>query len=187
LLDGGHSLLGVFDDDEDKWGSTVRGALVMGPLEMAARYTGHPAVIALGDNRRRQTVATTLDFEWVTVVHPRAWVDPSAQVGPGTVIFAGAVVQACARLGAHVIINTSASVDHDCIVGDFAHIAPGCHLGGQVTIGDGCLMGIGSAAIPGSETGAWSVVGSGSVVTRNIPAGQVAVGVPARVVRPNVG
>lgn len=79
------------------------------------------------------------------------------------------------------ILNTSCSVDHDCIIGDFAHISPGAHLTGKVNIGGGAHIGAGVAVIPGCSVGSWAVVGVGAVVVEDIPPKVVAVGVPAKV------
>ncbi len=171
----------VFDDGPGRVGTRVLGVEVVGPTE-AARGRPGPAVLAIGSNRVRQRLAG-LERDWLTVVHPTAWVAPSARLGRGTVVFAGAVVQPEAEIGEHVIINTGASVDHDARVGDHAHVAPGARLGGEVQVGEGTLMGIGSVAIPTVRIGAWSIVGAGAAVVVDLPDAVVAVGVPARVRR----
>ena len=69
------------------------------------------------------------------------------------------------------------------VIGDHAHIAPGVHLGGDVTIGEGTLIGIGAVVMPQRRVGAWCTVGAGAVVTRDLPDQVVAIGAPARVIR----
>ena len=93
---------------------------------------------------------------------------------------AGAVVQAGAAIGNHVIINTCASVDHDCVVSDYCHVAPGVHLGGAVKLEEGGPLGIGSCVIGLRTIGAWSTVGAGAAVVKDLAPGTVAIGVPAR-------
>jgi len=83
-------------------------------------------------------------------------------------------------LGRHVIVNTGATIDHDCIVGDFAHIGPGVHLAGMVKVGAGAFLGIGSVVLPGLAIGEWSMVGAGAVVIRDVPDRVTAYGVPAK-------
>ena len=125
-------------------------------------YSGAGHIIAVGDNAKRRQVALEregMHFAMVygTAIHPSAIVSMSAVIGPGTVIMAGAVVQAGARIGKHCIINTCASVDHDCIVGDYAHIAPGAHLCGHVEVGEGALVGAGVCVAPMGKIPAWSL------------------------------
>ena len=172
----GFSIAAVFDDDDAKWGLDAQGTRV-GRIE---RKRGGNGVIGIGDNARRREMARTLSFEWRTVVHPSAFVHPSARLGRGTVVFAGAVVQPDAVIGDHVIVNTGATVDHDCVVGDYAHLAPGAHLAGSVQVGEGAFLGIGSVVIPGVRIGDWSTLGAGAVAIRDVEDGVVAVGVPAR-------
>lgn len=83
-------------------------------------------------------------------------------------------------LGGHGIVNTGATVDHDCVVGDYAHLAPGVHLAGSVRVGEGAFLGIGSVVSPGVRIGRWTTLGAGAVAIRDLADGAVAVGVPAR-------
>lgn len=95
----------------------------------------------------------------------------------------GAIVQACAHIGKHCIINTGASVDHECIIEDFVHISPHSTLCGNVHVGEGAWIGAGTTIIPGVKIGKWSVVGAGSVVTKDIPDGVLAVGNRCKVIK----
>ena len=92
--------------------------------------------IAVGDNvSRKRELHAHPHMQWVTLIHPSAVVSPSTKIGDGTIIMAGVVVQAGAIIGRHVILNTCCSVDHECVIEDFAHIAPGAHLCGDVIVG----------------------------------------------------
>jgi sugar O-acyltransferase (sialic acid O-acetyltransferase NeuD family) len=176
----GRPVEAVLDDDSAKWGTSLLGVPVRGPV--ASMPAGACAVIAIGDNDRRRRLSGAA-VEYATVVHPRAFVDPSASLGAGVVVFAGAIIQPDARVGAHSIINTAATVDHDCEIGPFVHVAPGVHLAGNVRVDEGAFLGIGSVVTPGRRIGAWSVVGAGGVVVKDIPERAIAMGVPARVIR----
>lgn len=117
------------------------------------------------------------------LVHPRADVSRTASLGAGTQIFALAVVAAAASVGEGCIVNHRAAIDHECSVGRGVHLAPGATLCGCVTIGDGATIGAGAIVLPRVTIGEGTIVGAGAVVTRDLPAGIVAFGNPARIVR----
>jgi sugar O-acyltransferase (sialic acid O-acetyltransferase NeuD family) len=106
-------------------------------------------------------------------------------VKEGSVIFHGAIVQANSKIGRHVIVNTGAQIDHDCLVEDYAHIAPGAILCGTIQVGEGALIGAGATVVPGIRIGRWATVGAGAVVTQHVPDHAVVVGVPAKIVKVN--
>ncbi len=122
-------------------------------------------------------------FDLPTVVHPAALVF-AREIGPATVIFAGAIVNPGAVLGRNVIINTGAIVDHDVTVADHVHVSPGAHIAGGVAIGAQSHIGIGSTVIQGIRIGARALVAAGAVVTRDVPDGGRVAGVPARPIQP---
>lgn len=118
-----------------------------------------------------------------SVVHPAAYVAKSAVCGPGCQILARAVVHTLARLAEHVLVNTAAVVEHDCIVGAHVHVATGAILCGDVQVGAGAHIGAGAVVRQGILIGARAVVGAGAVVVRDVPEGAVVAGVPARLLK----
>ncbi len=184
LQESGYTVEGVFDDDPRKKGTEVLGVRVEGPLSQLLDKKGTKCIIAIGDNGIRKDLASRFDkTEWVTVVHPNAYVHSSVELGPGTVVFAGAVIQPDTRVGAHVIVSTGATVDHDCAIDDFAHVAPGGNLAGEVHVGKGAFLGVGAKAVPGVRIGEWSTIGAGSVVVNDVSDNVTAVGIPAKPTR----
>jgi sugar O-acyltransferase (sialic acid O-acetyltransferase NeuD family) len=183
LLAAGWRVDAIYDGDPTKHGQQFLGIRVLGSTADVDPYIAANAVIAIGDGERRRAIASQFNFNWVTVIHPTAWVDPSAKIGDGTVVCAGAVVQPGSRIGCHAIINTLAGVDHDCRIGDFAHVGPGAHLAGGVHVGAGTVIGTGASAIPKVHIGGQTVVGAGATVVHDLPDGVVAVGCPAKVLR----
>lgn len=153
--------------------------------EAAVFLSDYPEIfVALGDNHLRTTKIADLvkvGFRIPVIVHPAAWVSPSAKLGDGTVVVAGAVVNAGANLGFGCIVNTGATVDHDCRLADGVHISPGAHVGGDSTIGAYTWIGIGAAIRHGIQIGARVIVGAGAAVVSDLPSDVVANGVPARI------
>ena len=157
------------------------GVSIVGSISSWIEGAGLPAVIAIGRNDARASVAQrSVGKTFIRVLHPTAHIAKEANIGIGSVVFAGAIVQPDATIGKHVIINTGASVDHDCDIGDFAHIAPGACLAGGVTVGEGTLIGIGAIVIPGIRIGKWVTVGAGAAVIRDVADGLTVAGVPAK-------
>jgi len=184
LLACGHKIKGIYDDDLTKQNKTLLGIPVIGTIKDALSEKNKAGILAIGDNKTRKELSQVLkNWKWVTVIHPRAYVDASVTIGEGTVVFAGSIIQPDANIGLHVIINTGAIVEHDCTIGDFCHIAPGSKLGGGVQVGEGALIGIGANILPGVNIGAWSIVGAGSVVIEDVPDNAVVAGVPAKIIR----
>lgn len=114
------------------------------------------------------------------LIHPTAFVCNTATIGEGTQVLAQAVVAADSRLGDVCIVNHKASVDHECILGNGVHLAPGATVCGCVTIGDNVMIGAGSVVLPGLKIGPDAIIGAGAVVTKNIPSRSIVVGNPGR-------
>jgi len=178
----GVELHAVFDDDLQKAGMQIAGVPVIHGTDalknLPFRVRG---LIAVGGNLlRRHLLQQFTNIDWQTVIHPQAYVHESVRLGAGSIVCAGAVIQPDTVIGNHCIINTGATIDHDCLIEDYVHVAPGVHLAGDVVLREGVLMGIGSAAIPGVEVGAWTTVGAGGVVVEDLPPNVLALGVPAK-------
>lgn len=140
-------------------------------------------VIAIGNNATRLRLQSEIRESGgsiATIVHPHASVSPSASLNEGTVVLAGAVVNARAKIGRAGIINVGASVDHDCVLADGVHVSPGAHLAGGVTVGSTSWIGIGAVVRDGIRIGSDAVVGAGAAVVTHMPDSVTVVGVPAK-------
>ena len=107
------------------------------------------------------------------IIDPSAVVSKAAELGAGTFVGKLAVVNAGAKIGKMAIINTKALVEHDCIVGDFTHIAVGAVLCGEVSVGEASLVGANATIIQLRRLGDRVIVGAGSVVTKDIESGKL--------------
>jgi sugar O-acyltransferase (sialic acid O-acetyltransferase NeuD family) len=177
---------GFLDDDSKLHGKSVFGYPVLGGAQLIDNYHDDAIIIAVGNNQIRKNIIKrwqTSNLQFFRAIHPGAVISPSAQIGQGVMVCAGVVVNPEVRIGNHVILNTSCSVDHHNIIDDFAHIAPGVHLGGEVKVCEGVLVGLGSSVMPQVTIGEWAKIGIGSVVRKDVPPYTVVAGNPARVIR----
>lgn len=144
--------------------------------------------VAIGNNEIRARVSAQLQkmhCSMATLIHPSAVLSRHIELGLGTLLCANVTVNIDSKIGQGCIINTAASVDHDCVLEDFVHIAPGSHLAGTVTIGEQSFVGLGSAIIQGCTVGAFSTVGAGSTVLSNVETRTVVAGSPAKKINNN--
>ncbi len=176
----GKNIAGIYDDDTTKVGQNLLGSEILGLTPDAGWWEDEPrqAFIAIGNNALREGLSA-LPAHWVVARHAHAIVHSSVTVNEGSLVCAGTVIQPDATIGRHVIVNTSCSIDHDCVVEDFAHIGPGVTLAGGVTVGRRTFVGAGATIVPGVTLGADVIVGAGSVVLHDVAAGQTVMGVPA--------
>ena len=178
--------IGYLDDNIALYRHAFLGLSVLGDIEALNRIPHDATIIAIGDNQIRKRLADALSAAGETFAiacHPAAVIAPDVLIAPGAMICAGVVVNTGSAVGAHVILNTGCTIDHHNRIGDYVHIAPGVHSGGDVHIGEGVLVGIGATVMPQRHIGAWSIVGAGALVAKDLPDQVVAVGSPARVIR----
>lgn len=188
---GKYRIAGLIDSRR-KQGEEFMGYKILGHDEdlkaICHQYDIANLLVAIGDNWIRHQVhekiiSTCSDIHFVTAIHPSAVIGKDVVIGEGSVVMAGTVINTATTIGKCCIINTSASVDHDCRLKDFSSIAPKACLGGNVTIGDFTSISIGATVIQGIEIGQHTVVGAGSTVIDNLTEKVVCHGSPARVIR----
>ncbi len=153
-LAAGDHVVGFVDADAARVGQTVLNLPILGTmarLEHVARAAGcRHAAVAIGDNRVRHEHAREVrraGLNLATIVHPAATVSPSATLAAGVVVCMGAALCVEATIGEAALINTNATVDHECIIGPAAHVGPGARLAGRVEVGEGAFVGIGATII----------------------------------------
>lgn len=142
-----------------------------------------PLVISIGDNKIRKSLAQKVDHFIGKVISLSAVIDKTVIIGSGAQVIHKSLIQADVIIGKHSIVNSMSSIDHDCEICDFAHIAPNSTLCGNVTVGEGTLIGAGSVIMPGMKIGKWCVVAAGSVVTKHVPDFAQVAGNPARIIK----
>lgn len=180
VLCAGDRLVGFLTSDRDK--KEFLGYPVLGQEADYCKFPDCSFIIAIGDNRARERIAGAMPgADWYTAIHPSAVISRlGVRIGEGSAIMANAVVNPCAQIGAHCIINSSAVVEHDNVTGDFSHISVGAKLAGTVSVGKRCLIGVGSCVREKVCITGGCVIGAGAAVVDDITEPGVYVGVPAR-------
>lgn len=124
---GRYRIVGFLDDlNPDRWGEEFCGASIVGGREALDRLRAagvEHLVLGVGDCAARlalAAVASAKGFRMPSAVHPRAVVAGDVAIGTGSVVVAGAVLNPGVELGEQVIVNTCASVDHECVIEDGA-------------------------------------------------------------------
>jgi len=148
----------------------------------------HRAICALGTTRRSQIVeqASSLGFEFATIVHPTARVSTRTELGPGTLVSAGAVIATRTQIGAHVIVNRGALIGHDVVIGDYVTLGPGANVAGLCRLGDRAYVAAGALVIDRISVGAEAVIAAGAVVVKDVEPRSQVMGVPARVAKADI-
>ena len=145
--------------------------------------------IAIGNNKIRKAVYNNLAIRnllLVNAIHATAVIDDSVNIAPhGVMIAPNVSINALARIGIGAICNTYAVIEHECIIGDFAHVGPGAVLCGNVSIGENSFIGAKSVIRENISIGKNVIVGAGSVVVKDIPDNVKVVGNPARILKSN--
>lgn len=142
-------------------------------------------IVSIGNNFFRKKVVDSHHFIYEKAIHPSAIISEFSSIGIGTVVMAGVIINASAKVGNHCILNTCSTIDHDCFLEDFVHISPNASLAGNVHIGEGTQIGIGAVVIQGIRIGKWCIIGAGAVIIKDVPDYAVVVGNPGRIIRYN--
>lgn len=186
LLANGTPVTGILDP-RLKVGDRIFGVPVVGDDQFLARLSSSEVLLVngIGANpcvhRRKKAFEnfTSRGFSFMEARHPSAVTGAECALSESSQIMAGVVLQNRVRLGDNVVINTRASIDHDCTVGPHAFVAPGVVLSGDVSVGESVFIGAGAVVLPGVVIGAAAVIGAGAVVIEDVPDKWVVAGNPA--------
>ena len=177
-----------FIDDSFPADSIVDDSLVLGGKTFLSR-TERPLSVVMGiasPSAKYDIYQSLKDHSLLSfpiLIHPTAWVEPSAQMAPGAVIGPFCFVAISSCLGICTFMNVSSQLGHDAKLGDFCSVMPGAAVAGNVRVGSRTLIGAGVKILQGLNIGSQSTVGMGSVVLKDVPSRATAMGYPARVVK----
>ena len=177
------SIEAILDDNPQ------RGSLYGIPIINSAVFNqeaNQKWIISIGDNSIRKKIVKSLNSSFFKAIHNKAVVSNYSNIGEGSVVMAGAIINQDVTIGTHCIINTGAVIEHDCKIDDFVHISPNAAVAGGVEIGEGTHIGIAAAVIQGIKIGKWVTVGAGTIIINDIPDYAVVVGNPGRIIKYNI-
>lgn len=124
-------------------------------------------------------------YPLATLAGTRCDVSPSACLGEGVVLF-NCCLYPDVRIGDNVMIVSWVPVGHDTIIGSHSFINSMTFIGGYAHIGERVYVAPGALLRDRISVGDDAIVGMGAVVVRNVAAGAVVVGNPAKEIRKNM-
>lgn len=162
-------------------GQTLLGYPIIGSDADVPELTGRFKyfLVTLGQiksSRRRAELFQELKglgAEMPVVISPRAYVSPHAEIGDGTIIMHGALVNARARIGCNCIINSHAVVEHDAVIDSHCHISTGAIINGGTHVKEHTFIGSQAMLREGVEIGAYSIIGAGVSVLHSVAPGSL--------------
>lgn len=185
--EGRYEVIGILDVST-RVGESVMGVPIIGTdadIPRIAREVGRflIGVGHLGNAEGRMGLlqqVQSMSAEVPNIVSPIAYVSPEAQLGPGTVVFHRAVVNAMAKVGANCVLNTGSIVEHDSVLEDNVHVSTQAVVNGECEVGEGSFLGSGSVINHGITIGPRTIIASGAVVCQATEGDGMYAGVPAR-------
>jgi sugar O-acyltransferase (sialic acid O-acetyltransferase NeuD family) len=145
-------------------------------------------LVAIGGDKGRERLEIQDFFiseglKPTSACHPHSYIADSVKIGIGCQILVNSTVCAKVIIEDGVIVNTSASIDHECIIRKGVHIGPGAKLAGCVEVGENSFIGTGAIILPRIKIGKNVIVGAGAVVTKNVSDNLLVYGNPAKIIK----
>lgn len=189
--EGKYNIIGIIDSIEEI-GTHKFGYKIIGRQEnlnnLIDEYNIDCGIISIGDNWSRYYVSKKLlelvpNFKFVNAIHPSVIIGDNVKLGVGVVAMAGVIFNPKSIIGDFTFFATGAQIEHDCIINDYASVSAGSITGGFVKINKFSAITLGVVIMDRIEIGENTVVGSSSLVTKNLPDDVLAYGNPAKIIR----
>ena len=173
-------------------GSQFYGHQIIGRQDdlrtLSKKYNFQSGIVGLGDNYLREKIVHEIlkqieGFRFINVISNFSYISPTSKIGAGNVIMPGVVVNSEAEMKNHCVINTNSSLEHNSIMDDFSSLSAGVTTGGYLKIGKYSAIALGVTILDRTSIGENVVVGSGSLVTKDLESHGLYYGSPAKRIR----
>jgi sugar O-acyltransferase (sialic acid O-acetyltransferase NeuD family) len=162
---------GFLDDKPGNYSSYRFTAPYLGDIETHHIVKEQSYLIGIANLEHRRRIVERFaaeGAEFVSFIHPDAYVSPSADIGEGVIIGPYGNIGPNVRIGRFTLINSRASIGHDTVVGDYNFISPNVSLSGSTVVGDENMFGVNSATLPGIKVGSRNRIMAGMVLDRDV-------------------
>ena len=122
----------------------------------------------------------------LSVINKYSFLDSTSTLGKGIIVMPNVTLHCYSKVGDYCILNTSATIEHECIIGHGTHIMGGACVAGRVKIGKRCFIAPNSVIDVGCEIGEDCLIGTSSLVRYSFPKNSVIIGSPAKRIRKNI-
>jgi sugar O-acyltransferase (sialic acid O-acetyltransferase NeuD family) len=106
-------------------------------------------------------------FKIPSIISPQSFISRNVQVGEGTIIMNGVILNSGVRIGNNCIINSKALIEHGTQIADHCHISTGAILNGDCVVESKSFVGSGAIVKHGITIKTSSFVNMGQIVTKN--------------------
>jgi len=190
-LSSEYEILGYFDDDEKLTGNLINGKKVIGKVNELDKFIANDLSISIfvpiGDNRQRSRLLREFEAKGYltpSFISKNTVLHESVDIGKAVYILSGTNIMPLSTIGDFTMISSGVNIAHHNIIGTACFFSQGCNIGASINIGDNVFFGIASTITTGVKNiSANSLIGSGTVVLKNVNEGEVVVGNPGRVLR----
>ena len=164
-------VVGFLDDNPGNYDTYQFSAPLLGPVKDHAVRPDCRYLMGIANLRYRRPLIEKFlaaGAVFATLIHPSAYVSPSAEVGRGTVVGPHVNIGPNVRVGDFNLLNARCSIGHDTLIGNYNFICPNVCFSGFSQVGDDNLFGINSATIPEIKIGNDNKIAAGMTIGRNV-------------------
>lgn len=177
-----------FLNDFEK-GGTINGYEVLGGTDEIEQFLKDEdvyfvyAIHMIGRNYKSEEVFNKMNIpinRFATIIHKSAFVSNNAEIEPGVLIMANCYIGPKAKIGHCTLIMSNSMIGHDTKVGPLCHFSVGSITSSYVSIGKVSDVTLGAKVLEKRTIGDYAIAGASSLVTKDIPDGEIHVGIPAK-------